>query len=211
LANLEKKIFMICPVRGITEAENSVLLDYIAGLEEVGAKVHYPPRDTNQDDSIGLKICSQNRTEIKKSLGVSLYYNPTSTGTVFDVGMAFMAEKPMFIINIDTLKKPNLTDFEMFLSEYASNSSNNSKYGITGFFMNADTSRSKLKRIEHVEYEWKENSLKFLFDFGMAFMAKKAITLSNRDYVETQRTPHKSFQNVLLALHGQVPFRKIRA
>ncbi len=204
---LEKKIFLICPVRGITEIENSLLQDYIQGLESTGTKVHYPPRDTNQDDTIGLNICSENRDAIKNALGVSLYYNPNSTGTVFDIGMAFMAEKPIFIINPDSLKSPNPSELEKFLNEYCINSG---RKGISDFYMNALTRASKIRTLKHIEYEWKDNNRDFLFDFGMAFMAKKTITLSNREYVETQRTPYKSFQNVLTELHDQVPLRKIR-
>ena len=50
-------------------------------------------------------------------------------------------------------------------------------------------------------YEWIDNNPNlavFLFDFGMAFMADAGIFLENNKQVE--RTPKKSFQNVLLEL-----------
>ena len=199
MKSLENKIFMICPVRGITEEESLLLQDYIQGLESIGTKVHYPPRDTNQDDPIGLKICSQNRAAIKNAFGVNLYYNSASTGTVFDIGMAVMANKPLFVINLNSLKNPSPTDLERFLTEYAINTI---KKGDSETYMNflsrAHLRKEKMTKL--IEYEWKDNNKEFLFDFGMVFMAEKPIRLLNREYVETQRTPGKSFQNVLLAL-----------
>ena len=64
--------------------------------------------------------------------------------------------------------------------------------------------RNRVRDLEKASYHWDEktgSSPNFLFDFGMAFMADKPITLKNRDEVE--RTPHKSFQNVLLELDKQ--------
>jgi hypothetical protein len=201
LENLENKIFIICPVEKLTKAENSIIQDYIRGLKSIGVKVHYPPEDTHQEDPIGLNICSENRAAIKSAIGVSLYYNPTSKGTVFDIGMAFMANKPLFIINPDALKNPNQTELETFLEGYAINTNAEKNRGsdiYKNFLARAHLRKSGMTKL--VEYEWKDNNREFLFDFGMTFMAEKPIRLLNREYVETQRTPGKSFQNVLLAL-----------
>ncbi|MBD3249440.1 hypothetical protein GF336_05325 [Candidatus Woesearchaeota archaeon] len=113
----DKKIFMICPVRGITDEEAQFLQDYIVELESTGHKVHYPPRDTNQDDSIGLNICSENRQAIKDSDEVHIYYNESSSGSKFDFGMTFMVEKPLVFVNKDTVKKTSHKSFQNVLHE----------------------------------------------------------------------------------------------
>ena len=113
--NLEQKIFLICPVRNITDDENRFLQDYISDLEKKGKKVHYPPRDTNQDDSIGLNICSENRDAIRNADEVHIYWNSTSSGSGFDFGMAFMIEKPIKLINKDKIEKTPYKSFQNVL------------------------------------------------------------------------------------------------
>jgi len=102
--SLEKKIFLICPVRGVTDEEKEFLNNYLINLESTGYRVHYPPRDTNQDDPIGINICSQNRDAIKKADEIHIYWNSKSEGSLFDFGMAFMAEKPIRLINPEILQ-----------------------------------------------------------------------------------------------------------
>ena len=46
--------FLICPVRG-HEADKYAAT--VAAIEASGIKIHWPPRDTNQVDDIGLRIC----------------------------------------------------------------------------------------------------------------------------------------------------------
>jgi len=55
--------------------------------------------------------------------------------------------------------------------------------------------------LKKVEYTFKEKTPKFLFDFGMVFMAEKPIVLLNRN--EIKRTGKKSFENVLLELDSR--------
>jgi nucleoside 2-deoxyribosyltransferase len=100
--NLEKelkKIFIICPVRNMTSEEKDYLENYLSSLEAKGIKVHYPPRDTNQNDQIGFNICMENRKAILESDEIHIFYNPESTGTHFDLEMAFAFKKPIRLIN----------------------------------------------------------------------------------------------------------------
>jgi len=196
--SLEKRIFIICPVRGITDDEKKIIDDYVSILESNHMKVHYPARgDTNQDDPVGLNICSQNRAAIKHATSVCQHYNPTSTGSVFDDGMSFFAGKPLFIINNEYFQKPKLTEFEDFLKQYSTNAGT---CKTTKFYKTLLRRAEQIEKAKIIEYNWKSNNPDFLFDFGMSFMAEKPIILLNREEVEKQRTPHKSFQNVLLTL-----------
>jgi len=74
MAGLEKRVFLICPVRGVTQAEQIELADYVRTLEDNGCRVHYPPRDTNQDDPVGDRICRQNRDAILAADEVHVYW-----------------------------------------------------------------------------------------------------------------------------------------
>ena len=98
-ATKQKKIFIICPVRDVTDEEKRFIADYIVRLESKNCKVHYPSRDTNQNDPIGVKICAQNRAAIKESDEVHVYWNRKSAGSLFDLGMAFSMEKKIVSIN----------------------------------------------------------------------------------------------------------------
>jgi hypothetical protein len=93
------KIFIICPVRSATPLEKAILDQYVEHLEEQGHSVHYPPRDTNQNDPVGFDICCQNRLAIELADRVDIFYNPTSSGSLFDIGMTFMLRKNIKLIN----------------------------------------------------------------------------------------------------------------
>jgi len=87
-------IYLICPVRGVTPEEQVALDAYVAGLEKNGHTVHYPPRDTDQtDDGCGLKICESHRRALWKADEVHVWWNPTSTGSHFDFGMAYVISR----------------------------------------------------------------------------------------------------------------------
>ncbi len=190
-----EKVFIICPVRNLTDPEGKEIEAYKNMLESKGVKVHYPPRDTNQNDPIGLNICSTNRYGIKSSDEIHSYFNPNSTGTVFDMGMTFMAGKPIFIINTDTLKRYASDDFARFLLKYAYNIKLDNS---SSFYEKMLKKRVSIKKAKSIIYDWKGNTCDFLFDFGMAFASEKPICLLNRE--ELKPTDGKSFVNVLLAL-----------
>lgn len=97
------KIFLICPVRDANKEQLEKLDNYIATLESSGHKVHYPKRDTNQNDETGFRICSQNADAIKNSDEVHIFFDPSSQGSLFDLGVAFAFSKKLIIANIDEL------------------------------------------------------------------------------------------------------------
>jgi len=191
----EKDTFLISPVRGITDEEKDFLDDYVKHIETTTGKgVHYPLYDTDQEDSIGLYICRQNRDGIRNSNDVSVYCNPTSNGSMFDLGMTFMAEKELKVINPVILDGSN-SPVARFLRWYAlSKFLNGDKEDMT-----AKVNRAwEIKDAAFVPLEFNGINPDFLFEFGMLFMAEKPLKLINRD--EVKPTPYKSFENVLLHL-----------
>jgi hypothetical protein len=117
METLQKKIFLICPVREVTPDEQRFLINYVARLESEGHRVHYPPRDTNQKDDVGLNICMQNRDGIRNSDEVHIYWNGKSSGSKFDFGMAFMAGKPIRLVRRDMVQRTPYKSFENVLLE----------------------------------------------------------------------------------------------
>jgi hypothetical protein len=93
-------IFLICPVRGIDKQTKSDIAAYVAKLEVAGTKVYWPLRDTNQDgDTIGNRICTDNRAALSMASSVHVWWSSGSLGTLFDLGMAWALNKPLVLAN----------------------------------------------------------------------------------------------------------------
>lgn len=108
-------IFLICPVRGITETEKSEIENYIEKLEKEGHSIHFPIRDTKQDDPIGLRICTDNKCAIEKADEVHVWWNEKSQGSLFDFGMAFMAGKRIVLANVSSVTSTPHKSFQNVL------------------------------------------------------------------------------------------------
>ncbi len=87
----KKRIFLICPVREADEVLKKWLSDYVAKLEAQGYEVHYPTRDTEQNDpSGGYKICQTNFQALLEADEIHIWYDESSNGSKFDMGGVFM-------------------------------------------------------------------------------------------------------------------------
>jgi len=91
------KTFLICPVRGHDPEETRAV---VKELESRDFDVHWPPRDTDQDDSIGLRICRDNRDAIEAADVVHVVWDGASQGVLFDLGMAFALNKVVIPIEL---------------------------------------------------------------------------------------------------------------
>jgi len=199
---LEKDYFLICPVRGATEKEKLFIENLIDDYETKGKGIHYPLWDTNQDDSIGYNICTENKNGIKNAKkGILVYLNENSAGSMFDLGMTFMSGKSLKLVN-------DFSEFEKL--------GKNLGHVVRDYIFNPKIKSSEYKEMMQVKemiqmsddlgYTYDENKFytngkfnpNFLFDFGMAFMSGKPISISNPQ--ELKPTEHKSFENVLLYL-----------
>jgi len=87
------KIFLISPVRNITEDEKEKIFNYVKTLERGGNIVHWPFRDINQNDIIGNRILDDNCIAMINSDEIHIWWNEKSQGSVFDLGMAWILEK----------------------------------------------------------------------------------------------------------------------
>lgn len=109
------KIFIICSVRQADQRYLDRLSSYTNHLEQAGHVVHLPPRDTDQR-ALGINICYRNRHAIEQADEVHVFYSSKSQGTHFDLGMAFMAGKP--IVVIETEKFGDGKSFPRMLMEW---------------------------------------------------------------------------------------------
>ena len=98
--DLKYDVFLICPVRNATEEQKLAMYDYICELESQGKTVYYPARDTNQNDMVGFRICNDNKKAIMRAKEIHVFWDSKSSGSLFDLGMAFMSGKNIKIVNI---------------------------------------------------------------------------------------------------------------
>ena len=71
-------------------------IDLKASLESEGHKVRIPAFDDHPTLN-ELGVCLHNRELIEWADEVHLIWDQRSTGTIFDFGMCFMAQKPLVI------------------------------------------------------------------------------------------------------------------
>ena len=107
------RIFLVCPVRNVSKKENAKIRAYVRNLEKQGHKVYWPYRDNphQQTDTIGTVIINNNHFEMKHSDEVHIWWNPNSTGSIWDVCMAWMLGKCLFLVNRNEVKP---TPFKSF-------------------------------------------------------------------------------------------------
>jgi len=127
---MAKKVFLICPVRKMTEDEKEGLENYVKTLENSGIVVHWPFRDTKQEDPLkGVNIIKDNIKAIRKCDEVHIWWKSESTGSKFDLGVALALNKPIVLANEvipdDSLPK----SFEHVLVALAENYKKGMSYG----------------------------------------------------------------------------------
>ena len=88
----KKKIFFISPVRSRVGKRTQVAIEeYVRKCEREGYEVHYPTRDTKQDDpSGGYNICRENFQAFIEADEIHIWYLEKSNGSKFDFGGVFM-------------------------------------------------------------------------------------------------------------------------
>ena len=110
---IENKIFLICPVRNATPEQRKWIEDFVEEKFQNNFIVHAPHLHTNQVDPLGgYNICKQNATAVATSSEIDVYYDQSSTGSVFDLGVAYALHKPLKLLNPEeiTFNEDDLID-----------------------------------------------------------------------------------------------------
>lgn len=101
---IENKVFLICPVRNATEEIKKEIEEFTLNKQSEGIIVHAPHLHTVQTDMFGgYTICTQNENALATSSEVDIYYDQKSTGSVFDLGVAYALSKPLVLLNEDKI------------------------------------------------------------------------------------------------------------
>ena len=101
---INNKIFLICPVRNATESQKKWIEEFVKEKINDGYTIHAPHLHTVQSDLFGgYAICKQNANAVATSEEIDIYYDQSSTGSVFDLGVAYALNKPLVILNKDEI------------------------------------------------------------------------------------------------------------
>ncbi|MBQ2947161.1 MAG: hypothetical protein IJE04_04910 [Bacilli bacterium] len=101
---INNKIFLICPVRNATESQKKWIEEFVKEKINDGYVIHAPHLHTVQSDLFGgYAICKQNANAVATSEEIDIYYDQSSTGSVFDLGVAYALNKPLVILNKDEI------------------------------------------------------------------------------------------------------------
>ena len=94
------KIFLICPVRNATPEQRTWIEEFVRKKCAAGYTIHAPHLHTRQKDLFGgYAICTQNAEAVASSQEIDIYYDQSSTGSVFDLGVAYALHKPLKLLN----------------------------------------------------------------------------------------------------------------
>ena len=101
--------FIISKVRDVDPETDRAVRAYAHNLERQGKTVHCPLRgDTDQNDPIGTAICATNRAKPWRAREVHVFFDESSQGMFFDMGMVFafllFAKKKIVLANRDVVK-----------------------------------------------------------------------------------------------------------
>ncbi len=97
---IDNKIFLVCPVRNATEEQRKWIENFVNEKYREGYIIHAPHLHTRQVDLFGgYAICIQNAEAVASSREIDIYYDQTSTGSVFDLGVAYALHKPLRLLN----------------------------------------------------------------------------------------------------------------
>ena len=192
-----KQVYLIHPVKNITDAEKEYLDNYVYEKEKKGILYHYPIRDVVQDDPTGgLRICCDHRRAAEEVERAEIYFSSKSNGSMFDAGMIVYENKPIEIINPKILKS-----LEGFTLDFFKNYSLHQYTGSESFDKIMEK-RREIKNSGVINCRFDKTPQGYL-ELGMIFMSKKPIILENIKEVIPPTDRDKSYEKVFLRLDGQ--------
>lgn len=107
----EFDVFLICPIKDADDEQKARMRAYIDKLKGEGKRVYYPADDTDQIDDYGYRICLDNAQAINNSAEVHIFFDPTSKGSLFDLGVAFALGKALIIVNPEEVERTEKKSF----------------------------------------------------------------------------------------------------
>jgi hypothetical protein len=90
-------IYIICPVRKISEEQKIEIAEYIEALINQGKEVH-SYLNVEQEDTTGFNIVMSHKEAMQKCNEVHIFWDSSSTGSHVDLGMALALDKKIKLI-----------------------------------------------------------------------------------------------------------------
>ncbi len=119
-------VYIVCPVTSATPQQTAAIRAYVEHLEADGHRVYWPARDTIQDDPTGgWNVCEQNARAIMAADEIHVWWDRTSRGSIFDIGVAWalrMLGKSQRVVLANTFDVPEGKAFEKVLLQWAGDS-----------------------------------------------------------------------------------------
>jgi hypothetical protein len=94
------KVHIICPVTNVTLVQQQEIDVYVGILQAQGHTVHNPRYAVNQNDPTGYEICKGHLTAMRQADEVHVFWDSTSKGSHFDLGMAFVLGKTVRVVKL---------------------------------------------------------------------------------------------------------------
>jgi len=93
------KIYIICPVRNVTDMQQAVIDRHASEMTARGYEVHNPKYAVDQNDETGFGICRAHYEAMAEAAEVHVFWDVVSSGSHFDLGMAFALKKPIRLVS----------------------------------------------------------------------------------------------------------------
>ena len=125
---IDNKIFLICPVRNATDEQRKWIEEFVSQKINDGYIIHAPHLHTVQTDLFGgYAICKQNAEAVATSEEIDIYYDQSSTGSVFDLGVAYALHKPLQLLNKEEIVFNELDIIDEMIKTWPFNKKEQSK------------------------------------------------------------------------------------
>ena len=95
---INMRIYILSPVRNVSQEQQDIIDNHVKTLELDGHEVYLPIRDTNQLDPTGMDICLSYLLAMLEADRIDIFWDITSSGSHFDLGMAFASGKRLKLI-----------------------------------------------------------------------------------------------------------------
>ena len=80
------RVFLVCPMTGVSDVVHMEIASYVASLEAEGCDVYWPHRDASQE-ARSWGFYKQNKEAIRTADEIHVWFDPKSSESGFDLGM----------------------------------------------------------------------------------------------------------------------------
>ena len=208
-APLEKRKTILCSVRNQKGEESDIMNNYLLEQEQKGNFCYYPPSHNFQKDEYkGLVICNTMRFAIQNSGVVSVFYNPASEGTKFDVGITLYVKASNPSLKLELIPYKGAKEDELF--QFLEDVTRDEKFLKEFISEHQDVFGQDKIEYTHEFDEFGKLTPLTALKFGMVFGSQKPFKITNIE--ETIRASNnektseglpisKSYTKVALLLH----------